>query len=87
MGVLSVVTATIEGHKGVLGERGLADRALLNCATLDLQPSVDARPAVEVTTESNNRINGKVQADVAVKAPTGRRCWLLGSFRISTAFL
>ena len=87
VGLLGVVTTAIEGDKGVLGERGLADWALMNSDTLALQPSVDARPAVEVATESNNRINCKVQADVAVEAPTGRHCWLWGGFRTSTAFL
>lgn len=69
MCTLRTVSTAIEGDKGVLGERCLADGALLDRGTLDLQPPVDAWPAVEVTTEGYDGIDRKVQADVAVEAP------------------
>lgn len=66
-------TMAIERYKSVLREWGLADRTLPMGISLDLQPLVDAGPAVEMATECDNRFRHKVQADVTVEAPIRRR--------------
>ncbi|KAJ6846498.1 E3 ubiquitin-protein ligase RMA3-like [Iris pallida] len=72
LGALPAVPTAVKRNQGVLGEGCLADWALLCRRAINLQPLVDARPAVEVAAEGNHRIHGKVQADIAFEAPTGR---------------
>lgn len=66
-------TTAIDWDKSFLRDRGLASRALLIGSSLDLQPLVDAGPAVEVATEGDNGFRHRVQADAAVEAATHRR--------------
>lgn len=75
MGALGDVSSSVERDQSILGEGCLADRAVLRGCGLDLQPLVDAWPAVQVAAEGNHWIHGEVQADVAVEAPAGSSRW------------
>lgn len=64
------MATAIERHQGVLRDGRLADRArLLGGALSLLQPLVYAWPAVEMAAERDHRLDGEVQAYVAIKAP------------------
>lgn len=76
------LSTAIEGNHVGVWYISLANGALrvfirVERGTLDMYPFVDARPTIEMTAESDNRLMCKVQADIAIKATIG-----VGVFRI-----
>jgi len=61
-------TTAVDGDDFVFADEGLAYGAQLPFLMLP-KPLVDARPAVQVSADSHDRVVRHVQADVAVKLP------------------